>query len=76
MNSQPPTSAGSSQRERLADDLLFGARAIAEELGMSVDNIYYIARTRKLPIGRLGKNLIASRRRLKAAAHALTADAS
>ena len=62
-----------SQAERLADDLLVGAPAIAAELGITLDAVYYIAKMKRLPIGRLGKNLIASRRKLRRAAHALTA---
>ena len=61
------------QTERVADDLLLGANAIAEELGVDVNAVYYLSRMRRLPIGRLGKNLIASRRKLRRAAQALTA---
>lgn len=59
------------QAERLADDLLIGARAIAAELGVEVHAVYYIAKTGTLPIGRIGKNLIASRSKLRRAALAL-----
>ena len=58
--------------ERLADDLLVGARAIAEELGLDPHQVYYLAENARLPIGRLGKNLIASRRALKRAMHSIT----
>jgi hypothetical protein len=60
-------------RERLADDLLIGGQAIADELGIALHDLYYIAKTKRLPIGRLGKNLIASRAKLRRAASALTA---
>ena len=49
-----------------------GATAIAKELGLSETAVYHIARTKRMPIGRLGRNLIASRKRLRRAALALT----
>jgi hypothetical protein len=60
------------QVERIADDLLIGAASIADELGVKTHAVYYLARQGRLPIGRLGKNLIASRAKLRRAAHALT----
>jgi hypothetical protein len=60
------------QEERLADDLLVGAPAIAAELGVKEAAVYYIFRMKRLPIGKLGKNLFASRRKLRRAAQALT----
>jgi hypothetical protein len=65
------TSDISRERERLADDLLIGARSIAEELGVELHDVYYIAKMKRLPIGKLGKNLIASRAKLRRAAEAL-----
>ena len=59
--------------DRLADDMLLGAEAIAAELGVEPSQIYYIHRMRLLPIGKLGKQLIASRRKLRGAAARLTA---
>ena len=59
------------QTERLADDLLFGARAIGEEIGESEDVVYYLKKTGALPIGKMGKTLIASRSGLPQAIHAL-----
>jgi hypothetical protein len=59
------------QAERLADDLLIGARSIAEELGVAPHVVYYLASRNRLPIGRIGKNLIASRSKLRRAALAL-----
>lgn len=67
----PTTSPEAQNADRLADDLLFGAQAIAEELGVKPHVVYYLAKTRRLPIGRLGKNLIASRSKLRRAALAL-----
>jgi hypothetical protein len=61
------------QADRIGDDLLIGARRIAAELGVGRHVVYYLAKTKRLPIGRLGKNLIASRQRLRRAAAALTA---
>jgi hypothetical protein len=61
-----------SQTERLADDLIFGAEAIAAELGVEPSQIYYIHRMKLLPIGKFGKQLIASRRKLRGAAVRLT----
>lgn len=57
---------------RLADDLLIGAPAIAEELGVEVHAIYHLFKTKRLPIGKLGKNLFASRSKLRRAANLLT----
>jgi hypothetical protein len=59
------------QKEKIADDLLIGAAAIAAELGVNEDAVYHLARTKRLPIGRLGRNLIASRAKLRRAALAL-----
>ena len=61
------------QVDRLADDLLAGGREIAEFLGTSVREVYHLHATQRLPIGRLGRKLIASRRQLTRAAKALTA---
>jgi hypothetical protein len=58
--------------DRLADDLLAGGAAIAEELGTSVREVYHLHKTQRLPIGRLGRKLIASRNQLRRAAKALT----
>ena len=62
-----------SQQQKLADDLLLGARAIADELGVDEHAVYYLAKMKRLPIGKLGKNLIASRTTLRRFALALTA---
>jgi hypothetical protein len=65
---------------RAAADILIGARAILSELkdlgllgsDANEDAVYYIAREQKLPIGKFGKSLIASRAKLSHAANALT----
>ena len=47
------------------EDLLWGAQAIADFLGVPVDRIYYLIRTRKLPVGKLGRRMVvASRKKL------------
>jgi hypothetical protein len=58
--------------EKIGDDLLRGARAIADELDCKESQVNYLFRTRKLPIGKLGKDYIASKRKLKAAFARLT----
>ena len=62
-----------ARAERLGDDLLNGAAEIAEFLGTNVREVYHLAKTKRLPIGRLGRKLIASRAGLRRAARALTA---
>jgi hypothetical protein len=67
-----------------ADDLLWGAQAIADFLGVTVDRVYYLIRKKadpntpeneKLPIAKLGrKTVVASRKKLqRAIADTLTA---
>jgi hypothetical protein len=56
----------------LAEDLLIGGTAIANELGISEDKVYYLFRMKRLPIGKLGKNLISFRTKLRRATGALT----
>jgi hypothetical protein len=64
--------------ERLADDLLRGAEKIAEFLGLTKEQLYYEARRKRdkkegaWPIGKDGKELIASKARLTRHAHKLT----
>ena len=57
------------QSAQLDDDFLKGAEAIAEHLrskGLSITDgdVYYLAKAQKLPIGKLGKNLFASKGQL------------
>jgi excisionase family DNA binding protein len=50
------------------DDLLWGAQAIADYLGVSTDRVYYLIKTKRLPIAKLGrKTVVASRRKLQRA---------
>lgn len=62
-----------AQADRLADDLLDGGAEIAAFLGTNVREVYHLAKTKRLPIGRLGRKLIASRNQLRRATKALTA---
>ncbi len=61
------------QGDRIGDDLLFGAIAIADELGVEPHQVNYIYKTRKLPIGKMGKMYIASKRQLRRAGYACIA---
>jgi len=58
---------------RPADDLLRGAAAIGAFIGVDEDEVYYIARTKKWPIGKDGAQLIASKKRLSNHARKITA---
>ena len=58
--------------DRLAEDLLIGADAIAEFLGVSRKSVYHLASRKRLPVGHLGKNLIASKTKLRRAIRDLT----
>jgi hypothetical protein len=62
----------SSPSDRLADDLLLGAKSIGDFIGRSEDQVYYLARVGKWPIGRLGKDLIASKAKLTSHANKIT----
>jgi hypothetical protein len=73
--------AARQQRERIADDLLIGAKAIAAELGIPEHAVYHLTKKKKkerekarpnLPIQRWGRTLVASRNKLRRAAAALT----
>jgi hypothetical protein len=56
--------------EKLADDLLFGAQAIADELGIDVRRTYYLLEQKLIPGTKLGSKKrsawTASRKRLRA----------
>lgn len=56
----------------LAADLLNGGTEIAEFLGCNTREVYHLAKTQRLPIGRLGRKLVASRRQLARHANKLT----
>lgn len=59
-------------KETVAEDMLLGAEEIAAFLGISAAQVYHYARLKRLPIGKLGWNLIASKRKLQRAFAALT----
>ena len=50
----------------LADDLLFGAKAISDETGIPPRQIYRLAELKELPIFKLGGQLAARRSELQA----------
>ena len=57
-----------AEKAALADDLIWGAGAIADELGVSIQSVYYLIRKRKIPVSKIGsKTIIASRRQLRRA---------
>jgi hypothetical protein len=68
MDNAPPS-------DRVGDDLLVGAPAIAREMGMNEREVYYARKRKLLPIGKFGKLLIASKTKLRRAARALTESA-
>jgi hypothetical protein len=45
--------------EKLADDLLVGAKALAEYTGLTERQIFHLADTRQLPIFKIGHKLAA-----------------
>jgi hypothetical protein len=51
-----------------SNDLLWGAQAIAEFLGVPIDRVYYLIRTKRVPFTKLGpKTILASKRQLRRA---------
>jgi hypothetical protein len=59
-------SSNAAEAQQVADDLLWGTQAIADEIGRSLSETQYLMRIGALPIGRLGPKLIfASRRQLR-----------
>lgn len=61
-----------AERRSLSDDLIFGAANIANELGVEAHTVYYWHRKKMLPITKVGKTLVASRRKLQRAFDGLT----
>jgi hypothetical protein len=54
------------QQVAAGDDLLWGCQEIADYIGLSLREVQYLVRKKKLPIGRLGpKLLFASKRQLR-----------
>jgi hypothetical protein len=58
------TNEAAKQPDRLAADLLNGGPEIAAFLGCNTREVYHLHKTGRLPIGRLGRKLIASKRQL------------
>ncbi len=54
-------------KPKLADDLLLGGRAIAEELGINEDKLHYWIKKGRIPVGHIGKTMIARRSELQKA---------
>lgn len=52
-----------SQNEKLADDILYGAEAIADYTGLTVRQVYH--QQDNLGLGRLGGTLTGSKRKLR-----------
>jgi len=51
--------------EKLGDDLIWGAAAIAKETGLTRRQAYYQLEAGLLPAGRIGEKWVASRRTLR-----------
>jgi hypothetical protein len=59
----------------IGDDLIWGAQAIADELGIPIDRVYYFVRKKKIPAAKLGpKTIVASRKALRRALTTVIAD--
>jgi hypothetical protein len=54
-----------NKERRVADDILRGLRAIANELGMTVRQAHYGLSAGRIPAGRDGNTWIASRQKLR-----------
>jgi hypothetical protein len=76
---RPPSqqhNRGSPPDDDLAGDLLVGAGSIEahlKQLGVPNPDAYYLRRSGKMPIGKFGAHLIASRKRLARHAEKITA---
>jgi len=62
-----------TKTERLGDDLILGAAAIAEELGVTEDQVHNWIAKKRIPVGRIGRSLIARRSELQRAISKITA---
>jgi hypothetical protein len=54
-------------REKLADDLLIGAQAIADEIGFRVTTVYVLAKEKRIPVFKLGGIICARRSQMEKA---------
>jgi hypothetical protein len=52
--------------EPLRDDLLWGIREIAKEIGRSERQTFHLASTGQIPVGKIGGRHVASRSKLRA----------
>ncbi len=51
--------------DRIADDLIHGVNALAEETGLTARSIYHQAAKGEIPFTRLGKTMIFSRSKVR-----------
>ena len=49
----------------IADDMLYGAAAIADFLGIPRRKVFYLLERRRIPAGKLGREHVASRSALR-----------
>lgn len=55
-----------TESDKLTDDLIWGTRAIADEIGKTLTETQYLIRTNAIPVGRLApKTIFASRQQLR-----------
>lgn len=60
----------SGEHAMTVDDILWGCAAIAEAIGQSTRQTFYLLERRMIPARKVGKKWCASRRKLLAALHA------
>jgi hypothetical protein len=61
--SKPKTTTTTT--DQLADDVLFGAEAIAAELGISVRKAFHLLESKHLPATKVGRTWTSTRSRLR-----------
>jgi hypothetical protein len=55
-----------ADKQALANDLVWGADAIAQVIGVNREKVYYLMRTGRIPVSRINpRTLVASRRKLQ-----------
>jgi hypothetical protein len=65
MSTQLEKATSDDRRATLADDLVWGAEAIGNAIGVNREKVYYLIRTGNIPVSRINKKtLVASRRKL------------
>lgn len=62
--------------QTLGDDLLWGAEEIGKYIDRSAEQVYYLYRSGKLPLGKYGKELLGSKARIANRIHKITAGSS